>query len=183
METTLKFKGEITISLHEQRNPFLRFYNKSLEVLFHSGLISRQTLKKYYKLGDLIKTETKQNIICAPGLNVLARRLASDNTYTGNINYMALGSGTGAFDGTETQLYTEVYRNAAASYTAQNNIAYISAFYDQTEVTGNFTEFGNFIDGTGSANSGKLWSHISIAWAKTSIQTLTVDAKYTLISA
>ena len=181
---TIKLDVLITRRLYEEKDlPLVaKIWNKFIERLYNSKAISKPTEKKLHIFGKLIREETAHNIICIPGLSVFAGRLASNNTHTGNINYGVLGSGTGTFDGTETQLYTEVYRNPVASFTSLNNIAYISFYYNQTEVTGSFTEFGNVIDGSGSANSGQLWSHISIAWAKTNTQTLTVDCKYTIIS-
>ena len=178
VNTNLKIKGEITARFYDQSklNLFQKLWNRFV-------VLANLNKKRWYILGDLVREEQKKNVICISGLNVLARRLASDNTYSGNINKMALGTGTGNFNGTETQLYNEVYRNNVASYTSQDNIAYVSAYFTETEITGNFTEFGNFIDGSSNANTGKLWTHVSVSWSKSNTETLVVDCKYTLTSA
>lgn len=172
IEGEAKFLGEITGRWYDQTTLTL------LEHLWNK-LVIRLNLdkKRWYILGKLKKTETIKNIICTIGLNVFARLLASDNTYSGNITRCALGVGTGSFDGTETALYNESYRNTTASYTSQDNIAYVTAYYTETEVDGNFTEFGNFIDAT------QLWTHVSITWNKSDTEVLVVDQKYTLTSA
>lgn len=173
----IKIVGEITARFYDQSvlNPFQKLWN---------AMVLRFNLpKRYYILGELKRVDVKKNVICTVGLNVIARRLASDNTYSGNINKAALGTGTGSFDGSETQLYSETYRNDIASGTAEDNVAYVTAYFTETEVSGTFTEFGNFIDGTDTANSGRLWSHVSVNWTKTNTETLVVDCKYTLTSA
>jgi len=173
----IKIVGEITARFYDQSvlNPLQRLWNKAV--------IRFNLPRKYYILGELKKVDVKKNVICVTGLNVITRRLASDNTYSGNINKAALGTGSGSFDGSETQLYNETYRNDIASGTAEDNVAYITAYFTETEVSGTFTEFGNFIDGEASANTGRLWSHVQVNWTKTNTETLVVDCKYTLTSA
>ena len=178
MKTKLKIKGEITLKKYDQTS--LSF----IQTLWNRIVVKLNlNRKRFYLLGNLLATETKQNIICNAGLNVLARLLANDNTYTGYITKMALGSGTGSFDGTETTLYTEVYRNATASYTSSGAIAYLTGYYTETEVDGTFTEFGNFIDGAAGADTGQLFSHLSVNWVKSNTEAWVVDCKYTLASA
>jgi hypothetical protein len=178
LQTNLKIIGEITARFYDQSslNFFEKLWNRFV-------ILSGLDKKKWYILGNLVRQEVKKNIICTTGLNVLARRLATDNTYSGNINKMALGTGTGSFNGAETQLYNETYRNNTASYTSEDNVAYITAYFTETEVSGNFSEFGNFIDGGAGANTGKLWTHVSVSWSKSTTETLVVDCKYTLTSA
>jgi len=178
MKTKLKIKGEIRFRSYDQTT--LSF----LETLWNRFVVKfKLNRKKFYILGTLNRELIKENIICNAGLNVFARLLANDNTYTGFITRMALGLGTGAFDGTETTLYTEDYRNATASFTSSGVIAYLTAYYTETECDGSFTEFGNFIDGTDSVDSGQLFSHVSVDWVKSNTEAWVVDCKYTLASA
>lgn len=122
------------------------------------------------------------NIVVTTGRNVLARLLAGDVTYSGQINYGALGSSSTAVANSDTQLGTEVYRKLYASHTTDgNNVAYVDFFYSATDTNGTYNEFGNFIDGSGTANSGRLFSHILTGgWVKTSVQSMFVSCQYTI---
>jgi|GEM_PF-2445328 len=188
MEQSLKIEkvgvvGELTAIWRQQTNPVLRQWNKLLESLNKEGLISRKRLYELSFLGKEIKREKVKNVICKTGFNAVCRRLANDTTYTGIINKALLGTGTTPATDSDTKLETETYRNDIASGTAGDNIAYITAYFSETEVTGTFTEFGNCIDGTASADTGKIWSHkTGISWVKDSVTSLTVDQKYTFAS-
>lgn len=188
MEQSLKIekigvKGELTAVWRRQDNPVLRQWNKALESLNKEGLMSRKTMYKLSFLGKEVKREKVKNVICKTGFNAVCRRLADDTTYTGIINKALLGTGTTPATANDTKLKTETYRNDIASGTAGDNIAYITCFFTETEVTGTFTEFGNVIDGTASANTGQLWSHkTGINWVKDGVTSLTVDCKYTFAS-
>lgn len=91
------------------------------------------------------------------------------------VNYVGIGSGTATPAITDTQLQTEVYRNVISSKTNANNVAYFTAFFDDTEVTGTFREAGLFADATATANSGILVSRVAINITKSSSETLTID--------
>lgn len=121
-----------------------------------------------------------ENIIPTAGRSVLAQRLANTTTYTGIINKVGLGSNSTPVANGDTILGTETYRNAAASLTYANNIAYITGFFTAAEVSGTFAEAGLFIDGTASANTGQLFSHVLIAVTKSAAQTLTIDWTLTI---
>lgn len=148
--------------------------------------------KKYRALVDelhskfAIKKLVIDNLCPTVGRAVIAQRLANDITYTGTINYCALGTGTGPAANGDTQLATETYRKLANSRTNSSNIAYISTFFSATEVTGTFKEVGHFIDGTATADSGQLFSRITdvesaeLPKTKTSVDSLTIDYKVTI---
>jgi len=131
--------------------------------------------------GEIEGRLVKRNIVVTEGRAVFAARLASDTTYSGSINYGALGTSTTAPANADTQLGTETFRKAISSYNSVDNIAYLSFFYTATEVTGTFKEFGNFIDGSAAANSGQLFTHVAIDITKTSSQTLTIDCEYEIL--
>jgi hypothetical protein len=113
----------------------------------------------------------KHNLITTVGRNVLARLLTGDVTYSGQINYGALGSSSTAVNNSDTQLGTEVYRKLFSSHTTDgNNVAYVDFFYAATDT-----------NGTASANSGRLFSHILTGgWTKTSLQSMFVSCQYTI---
>ena len=122
----------------------------------------------------------RKNLIPTTGRNVLARLLAGDTTYSGEIDWGAFGSGSSAFTNASTQLNTEVYRKQASSQAFDDNITYIDWFIAAGDVANQtFEEFGAFIDGTGSANTGQAWSLlITGGWVKSG--SMFISGKYTL---
>lgn len=132
------------------------------------------------KTGEIKRIYRNKNLVATAGRSVLAQRLANITTYTGIINYGSLGTSTTPPSNSDMQLGSEVYRKTVGSNSAINNIATITFFYNTTETSGNYKEFGTFIDGTGTANSGQLFSHVAVDWSKTTSETLTVECTYTI---
>lgn len=132
------------------------------------------------RLGIIQWQDYRKNLIPTVGRNVLARRLAGDTTYSGEIDWGALGSGSTAFTNASTQLNTEVYRKQASSQAYDDNITYIDWFIASGDVANQtFQEFGAFIDGSASANSGRAWSLlITGGWVKSG--SMFISGKYTL---
>lgn len=132
--------------------------------------------------GIIERHKADHNIVVTMGRNVLARLLVGDVTYSGQINYGVLGTASTAVSNSDTQLGTEVYRKLFASHTTDgNNVAYVDFFYAATDTNGTYNEFGNVIDGTASANTGRLFSHILTGgWVKTNVQSLFISCQYTI---
>jgi len=135
-------------------------------------LTGKKTVKYYH------------NIITTAAFTLITNNLTDptpDNDML--INYAALGSDDTAVAIGDTTLGTETYRNAIASMTNSANIAYATAFFNQTEVTGIFKEAGIFSDGAAGADTGILISHVNIDITKTNTQKLTIDWTLTLANA
>jgi hypothetical protein len=131
--------------------------------------------------GIILNFQSKHNLITTRGRNVLCRLLAGDTTYSGQVNYGALGTGVSPSpSSSSTQLATEVYRKIYSSHTQDGaNTSFIDFFYAAGDTNGTYTEFGNFIDGTSSANSGQMFSYVATGgWVKTSLQSLFVSCQY-----
>lgn len=126
------------------------------------------------------KVTIVKNLIPTVGRAVIANQLtsASPSPASPRINYSALGTNTSTPANGDTTLGTETFRKAIASQTNSNNVAYCTAFYTATEVSGTFREAGLFINGTGTVDSGVLFSRVAINITKTTSETLTID--YTL---
>lgn len=141
-----------------------------------------ETLCDLEAAGVIERHYIAHNLVTIAGRNVLARLLAGDATYSGQINYGTLGSSSTAPSNSDTQLGTEVYRKLFASHTTDgNNVVYIDFFYAATDVSGTFAEFGNVIDGSSSPNTGQLFSHILTGgWTKSSLQSLFISCQYTI---
>lgn len=129
-----------------------------------------------YKIGE----RTVRNIVVTAGRSALAQRLANTTTYTGIINYGALGTSSTAVNNADTQLTAEVFRKVVASSSYTTNVAFIDFFYAKADTNGTYQEFGTFIDGTGSANTGQLFTHVLTGgWVKSSSVSMTVSCQYT----
>jgi len=161
--------------------PWVKKTSKEVEML-RKYVKSGKTaiLDELKRSGAVLGVKTATNLIPTTGRNVLARRLAGDITYSGEVDYGALGSGTTAFTNASTQLNTEVYRAQAASQSFDNNIAYIDWFIASGDVANQtFEEFGAFIDGSAAADTGQAWSLlITGGWVKSG--SIYISAKYTI---
>ncbi len=133
------------------------------------------------KTGDIEQIIEKDNIIPTVGRQMIANNLTNVSpTNVMKITHCALGSSATTPANTDTQLGTETYRNAIASVTNAANIAYATGFFSATETSGTYAEAGIFSNGTGSANTGVLLSHVAVSITKTTSQTLTIDWTLTI---
>jgi hypothetical protein len=134
------------------------------------------------KTGRIKRVQKRHNLLPTVGRTAVAAHLG-DTTPSPSVlypNYVALGSGTNAPANGDTTLQTEVYRNLVASRTYANNIAYLTGFFSATETNGTYKEAGLFIEGTGAANSGTLFSRVALNITKSNTETLTLDWTITI---
>jgi hypothetical protein len=134
-----------------------------------------QALRKFKTREMLVR-----NLVPTVGRAVLAQRLAGTLTYTGTINYGALGSASTAVSNSDVKLGTEVFRKIPATASASSNVSTLQFFFTKADTNGTYNEWGVFIDGTGSADSGQMFSHLLTGgWVKSSGETMTVLSTYT----
>jgi hypothetical protein len=178
----VKVLGEITAKRYDQSTLtwIERLFNRGIEKLRKQF----PKLIEFYRLGKLLDVDYHKNVICNAGFATLTHALGDNNAHNCYINKMALGTGTPTPAATDVKLTTEAYRNATASGTDVSNVLYCTAYFTETECNGTYTEFGNFIGGTASADTGSLWSHIAgFSWVKSNTIVLVVSCKYTFASA
>jgi len=192
----IKVKGTHILSVCKIKNNKAKFLERMLEnvkirrqQLFKLGCASRELLCELWQEYNyylqqlhrefLVNQIVVENITTTVGRAVFAQRLSGDNTYTGNVNYCALGTNNAAPVVGNTQLGTETYRKALSSGADSNNICYLENFFTATEVTGTFEEYGFFIDGTGAANSGQLFNRFIQTIVKTNTESLNVQSTIT----
>ena len=185
----LKTKGDVTYTICDVRSEKA----KKIQAKIVDAIDNKQDWKLYRKLLDRFYKEFKvrqftfHNVVVTAGRAVLARLLAGDTTYSGEINYCALGNYTATATGTDTALGNELYRKLVSSKTSDSNVAYISTFFTATEVDGTFEEVGHYIDGTATKDSGQLFSRISspntseLPVTKSNTESLTIDYKVVLL--
>lgn len=119
-----------------------------------------------------------QNLVVTSGRSIFARLLLADTTYTGAINYGALGTGATAAAAGDTTLGTEVFRKIYATRTRSGAQATVDFYYSKGDTNGTYTEFGCFIDGTASTDSGQLFNRVLTGgWTKSSIEAMTVTVQ------
>lgn len=124
------------------------------------------------KTGEVKRvSEWSKNLIMnstGRGIQMLMERLSGSTTYTGIINYGGIGSSATAPAITDTQLTAEVARATTATATLSGNILTCKFFFaDANLANGTYREFGMFVDGTASANSGRLFNHSLFGTAHT----------------
>jgi hypothetical protein len=130
------------------------------------------------RLHDLcaVRTFQYQNLVVLTGRSVFARILAGDTTYTGAINYGALGSGSTAVSSANTQLATEVKRKLYGTRTQTGAQANLDFYYSKSDTNGTYNEFGTFIDGTATVNTGQLYNRVLTGgWTKSASESMTVS--------
>jgi len=128
------------------------------------------------------------NIIPLVGRQLITNNLTDptpDNDML--ISHALLGDDDTAVAEGDTTLGNETYRNAIASKTNSSNIAYATAYYNQTECVGTYKEAGIVCDGSDWAggagkDTGILLSHVNIDVTKSNVQKLTIDWVLTLLS-
>jgi len=167
--------------LRKQREKMIKHGLATSEFLNNSNRRYRQLIKSLEPY--VTRKVVMHNLVTTDGFNVLARILANDNTYSGNINYTALWSDNTAPALGDSTLGTEVYRKAVSSSSFNGATANIETFYTATETSGTYEEYGNFIDGTGSADSGQLFNRFTQSVTKSNTETLNVRSEITFSNA
>lgn len=124
-----------------------------------------------------------ENLVTTAGKTLLAKAVASGLATTNEavINYQELGSGTTApaYSDTGLQTPTGATRKAITSLAYSANVVSITAFWAVGEATGTHKEFGTFIGGTSTSNSGTLWNRVAIDQTVASDKALTIDGTIT----
>jgi len=176
VKETTSLKGIYKFTKAKLESPYQFSLNDKIGLLRDAGA---DFSKELAELHSICKTEVLvvENIIPTVGRTMLANNLADaspDNTILAS--HVALGTGTTAPANGDTTLETETYRNVVASRVNVGNVAYITGFFTASEVSGTFEEAGIFCDGSGSVDTGILFSHVLTgSITKSGSETLTVD--------
>lgn len=174
-------KGVYTLTLAHIETAAQRALEAKIRALREAG---KEIGDMVRLLNSMCRTEKMviENLLPTVGRTAIAQHLSAVSPTPSSllVNYGAVGTGTNAAANGDTTLQTETFRNAIASRTNANNVAYITIFLATTDVTGTLREVGLFINGSASANTGTLFSRAIINRTKTSIQTLTIDHTVTI---
>ena len=191
MKTNDKFnvKGEQLITIFDVVSYKAKRIDATLNRLIKKGPLGPKLYR--YLTNELKKSchyeqAVVNNLVVLAGRAVIAQRLGNTNTYSLNITHGALGTSTTSPTASDTTLGAEVNRVETASNDvsdASNGIVVVSFFWSKASFTdSNVNEFGTFIDGSASVDTGELFSHVlfSTTIDKTAQKTITVDATYTI---
>lgn len=138
---------------------------------------------EHYALG--IETATDNLIMTGSliGRDLLVQYLINGTTYSGGINYGALGTGTTTPAASDTQLTTESARAvpSIANDVANNEAQFQFYFPDANLSNATYHEAGCFMNGTASANTGKIFNHalLGSAYTKTAGTDTTLEIDFT----
>ena len=196
-DENIKTKGLHIISICNMESPRAKRLEAILELiaakrqfLMKTGRATSQEMKdlwtEYRWYLDqlhkrfLVRQYFVENITTTVGRSVIAQRLSGTVTYTGVVNYCALGSSATPPAVGNTQLGTETYRKALSPSTYLNNVAYLETFFSSTDTNGTFEEFAFFIDGTGVANSGQMLNRFTQHVVKSNVESLNVQSMITI---
>ena len=130
-----------------------------------SRMRGRVTIRAY-RAGtkELVQEIVQDNLVMqgsSTGTDLIIQRLLGTNTYSLNINYGAIGSGSTAPAISDTKLTTEVARTTVAYSQRSSATAAMFQFFfpDSVLANGTYPEFGMFVDATATANSGQIFNH------------------------
>jgi hypothetical protein len=118
------------------------------------------------------------------GLDIIIQRLVGINTYSGNILWIEIGTGSTTPTVNDTALTTPSVRaavNFQEDYATTDAIvqAYIT---DANLTNATYTEVGGFIDGTATIGSGQIFNHalLSPTYTKVSGEDTTIQIDITV---
>jgi hypothetical protein len=187
-EESLEIRGEHLFEIFDTSSPEASEIERQISGLTEGRHLYKPTTyrARYHALIDALRPfKTREmrvtNLVPLVGRALIAQRIAGTLTYTGTINYGALGSGSTAPASGDVKLGTEVFRKVPAVQSVSSNVASIQFFFTKADTNGTYQEWGTFIDGTASADSGQMFSHLLTGgWVKSASETMTVLSTYTI---
>jgi len=156
----ISINTEIKYTKCALKNKRAWWLNNKIDQLMKAGKNFKKYLEELHR-DYTVQTFITHNVSPTVGRAILAKVLTGDET-DGKINYTAVGAGSIQATITQTQLADEIFRKQTASLAYGAGVdahkAYITAFYTAGDFTATVREVGLFIQGTGVANSGYLFS-------------------------
>jgi len=125
-----------------------------------------------------VEVRRTHNDFTDDGLHWLLNRMVSSATAV--MGHLAVGTGTGAFAGSETAMYDEVYRKAITTASVASNVGRWLIYFSAAELSCAIREFG--LANAAGSGAGTLIDHIEIspAVSKSETKELVVDIQTTI---
>jgi hypothetical protein len=142
-----------------------------------------------YKAGTkkvLKRSKWSKNLVVSgtdTGRNLICQRLGGTNAYSLNITHADIGTGTNTPQNSDTELQTPVARGPLTAVIVTNNSIALQFFFSDSALTnGTYTEFGTFVDGSGTVSTGQLFNRalFGSSYVKASGQDTTVEVDLTI---
>lgn len=130
--------------------------------------------------GNVVEVKEYHNLVATTYKSSLAALLNAEAPNNGIVNYGAVGTSTTTPAAADTQLGAEVARTTVYSRGRASNVTTLQFYFDPTTANGALKEFGAFVAGTSTANSGTLFDHAAIDVTKTSLNSLIVQLTITV---
>jgi hypothetical protein len=160
----------------KERQEILKF-GKDLDKKLHDNWMKYHWFITQLNRRFLVRQYVVKNVTTTVGRSVLCQRLSGTTTYTGVVNYGALGTDATAAAEAQTTLGAEVYRKALSSGTYLNATAYLENFYNATETNGTYEEFSFVIDGGVGVDTGQMFNRFTQTVVKSNTETLNVRSE------
>jgi hypothetical protein len=121
------------------------------------------------------------------GIDLIIQRLVGVNTYSLNILYGEIGTGSTAPALSDTALTTPTNRAAVGFQQNYGSTEAVFQFFfsDSQLANQTYNEFGTYVDGTSTIGSGQLFNHalFSPAYAKVAGQDTTIQVTFSIANA
>ena len=171
-------KGLITVTNYDLMHAPARAHeiNKLLEKA--TGIDSNLYKELCEELATLCSTSkyTFSNRVLLAGRSMQAGRLGGDTTYTGIINYGAVGNGSTAVSDSDVDLDNEISRKQYATRSVSGDELTIDFYFSKADFNDTVEEFGLVVDGTATTDSGILFNRaLTGGWTKSSLEAMTVS--------
>lgn len=117
------------------------------------------------------------------GRDLILDRLNGITTYSLDLGYADIGTGTNTPAVSDTTLQTVVARGLKATGNVSGSTLTLQYFYPDGALANNtYREFGTFVDGTATVSTGKIFNRVlfSTPYVKTTGVDTTVEVQITL---
>lgn len=166
----------------------LRNFLEKFSLIEKVGIIGKVRIITYSSSsGEILRaTEFSPNIVVVNpdlGKNLIAQRLAGINTFSLNLSYGEIGSGSTAPTAGDTSLQAPIARAPLALGNHNLTTATVQYFFPNANLpNGIYREFGTFVDGSSALGSGQLFNHVlfTTPYTKGSGEDTTVQVIFTI---
>ena len=144
-------------------------------------------IKTNSKTGEVISvsewTDNRIMLGTNTGKDLILDRINSTNTYSLNVNYADIGTGTNTPADGDTTLQTAVSRTPKANGSISSNVLSLFFFWPDANLSnGTYNEFGMFVDGTATVSTGQIFNRVLFGtpYTKASGEDTTVQCDITI---
>lgn len=155
------------------------------EAVFIQGRVRAIGVDKF--TGEMVAdTGWSKNLIMLAtntGKGLILQKLGGNNTYTANILYMDIGTGTTTPAASDTQLTAAVARVGSPAASVTSNVLSMQFFFpDSSLANTTYNEVGTFVDGSAAVNTGQIFNHALFAtpYVKTAGVDTTLQVDFTI---